>query len=63
MTFVHRHPELTPSFFAELSTDFHLGCQSDDGNPDFVSDAGLEGFVNVGWVAGCERTEDDEDLS
>ena len=63
MTFVHRHPELTSSLVAELSTNFHLCCQSDDRDPDFVSDAGLKGFVDVTWVAGRERTKDDEDLS
>ena len=63
MTFVHRHPELTSSLVAELSTDFHLCRKSDDRDSDFVSDAGLEGFVDVTWVAGRERTKDDEDLS
>jgi len=63
MAFVHRHPELTSGLVAEFSTDFHLRRQGDDRDPDFVSDAGLEGFVDVTWIAGCERTKDDEDLS
>ena len=63
MTFVHRHPELASSLVAEFSTDFHLCRQSYDRDPDFVSDAGLEGFVDVTWVTGRERTKDDEDLS
>jgi len=62
MTFVHRHPELTPRPVAKLSADFHLGRQSDDGNTDFISDARLEGFVDVTRVTGREGTEDDEDL-
>ena len=63
MTFVHRHSELTPRLVTEFSADLHLGRQSDDGDSDFVSDAGLEGFVNISWVTGRKRTEDDEDLS
>ena len=63
MTFVHRNPELTSSLVAEFSTDLHFCRQSDDRDPDFVSDAGFEGFVDVTWVAGRERTKDDEDLS
>ena len=63
MTFVHCYPELTSGLIAEFSADFHLGRQSDDGDSDFVSDAGLEGFVNISWVTGRKRTEDDEDLS
>lgn len=63
MTFVHRHSELTSSLVAELSTDFHLCRQSNNRDPDFISDAGLEGFVDVTWITGCERTKDDEDLS
>lgn len=63
MAFVHRHPELTSGLVAKLSTDFHLRRQGDDRDPDFVSDAGFEGFVDVTWVAGRERTKDDEDLS
>jgi len=62
MTFVHRHPELTSSLVAELSTDFHLRRQGDDRDSDFVADAGFEGFVDVTWVAGRERTKDDEYL-
>ena len=52
MTFVHRHPELTPCLFAEFSAYFHLRRKSDDRDPDSISDAGLEGFVDVAWVAG-----------
>jgi hypothetical protein len=63
MTFVHRYPELTPRLVAEFSADFHLGRQSDDGDSDLISDAGLEGFVDIAWVTGRERTKDDEDLS
>ena len=63
MTFVHSHPELTSRPVTELSTYFHLGRQSNDGDPDFVSDAGFESFVNVPWVTGGEGTKDDEDLS
>jgi len=62
MTFVHRHPELTTRPVAELPADFHLGRQSDDGDPDFISDTGLEGFVNVTRVTGREGTKDDEDF-
>ena len=43
--------------------DFHLGRKSDDGDSDFVSDAGLEGFVDIARVTGREKTKDDEDLS
>ena len=63
VAFVHRHAKLTSRPIAELSTDLHLGRQSDDGDSDFVSDAGLEGFVDISWVTGRERTKDDEDLS
>lgn len=63
VAFVHRYPKLTSGPIAELSTDFHLGRQGNDGDPDFVTDAGLEGFMDVAWIAGGERTKDDEDLS
>lgn len=63
MPLVHRYPELTSGPVAEFSADFHLGRQSDDRDPDFVSDAGLEGFVDVTGVTGRERTKDDKDLS
>ena len=63
MTFVHRYSELTAGPIAEFSTDFHLGRQSDDRDPDFISDAGLEGFVDIAWVASRERTKYNEDLS
>jgi len=63
MTFVHRNPELTPRLFAEFSAYFHLRRKGNDRDPDSISDARLESFVDVAWVAGCQRTEDDEDLS
>ena len=63
MAFVHRHPELTSRPVTELSANFHLCRQGNDRDPDFVSDAGLEGFMDVAWVAGSERTKYDEDLS
>ena len=63
MTFVHGHPELTSGPITELSADFHLCRQGNDGDPDLVTDAGLEGFMDVAWVTGGERTKDDEDLS
>ena len=63
MTFVHRYPKLASGPVAKFSADFHLGRQSDDRDPDFISNAGLEGFVDVSWIAGRERTEYDEDLS
>lgn len=63
MTLVHRHPELTPRLLAKFSTYFHFRRKSNDRDPDSISDAGLEGFVDVVWVAGRQRAEDDEDLS
>lgn len=47
MTLVHRHPELTSRLFAEFSADFHLRREGNDRDPDSISDAGLEGFVDV----------------
>ena len=62
MTFVHGHPKLTSGLVTELSANFHLSCQSNDRDPDFIPDAGFEGFVDVTWVTGRERTKDDENL-
>ena len=63
MAFVHGHPELASRPVGELSADLHLGRQCNDGDPDLVPDARLEGFVDVAWVTSGERTEDYEDLS
>ena len=63
MTFIHRHPKLTSRPVTEFSTDFHFCCQGDDGDPYFVSDAGLEGLVDISRVAGGKRTKDDKYLS
>jgi len=63
MSFVHRYPELSSGLLTEFSTYFHLCRKSDNRDPDFVSDTGLEGFVDVTRVTSRKRTKDDEDLS
>ena len=62
MSFIHRHPELASGPVTKFSADFDLSRQGDDREP-VISNTGVEGFVDVAWVTGSERTEYDEDLS
>jgi hypothetical protein len=44
----------TACFVAQFTTDFHLGCERDDGDADTIPGAGLERFVDITWIAGGE---------
>ena len=48
---------------AQFATYFHFCREGDDGDADAVPNAGVEGFVDIAWVASGEGAEDDEDLA
>ena len=48
---------------AELRADSGAGCEADYADPDFVRNQGADGLMDVAWIGGEERAEDNEDLA